>query len=192
MKFICLILSLSSFISLASVKKTIRCLAKEEDKYHKNQSQGPFYFLNQILINKMVNYDSLKIQPDIVKKVCQTSQPKSLTLIEQYILYPDNFFVTLKEVEEQKSFQQKEELANFYKLTFFNLLIKMQEYSGTKECFKQVFPNSAKIFDQIKYTQVDINLIGIIDRIENKRDLMAKMWNVPAIFNQCKKKKTKK
>jgi hypothetical protein len=176
----------------ASVQDIVRCLAKEEQIYHKEQSQGPHYYLNQKFINKLVNYDKLSIHEDITKKVCDSSRSKTFTLLTQYILYPNNFFIKNSSIVDKKHLTQQDELANFFKLSFIEVLIKIQAQAKTPKCFKQIFPSTAKLFDQIKYTQVNNNLISIMDNLKNKQDLVARMWNVPEIFSQCKKQKNTK
>ncbi|MFW5888070.1 MAG: hypothetical protein ACOCUH_04660 [Bacteriovoracia bacterium] len=139
------------------VKELILCLADEEEYYHEKNLAGPLYELNQLLINRLATFSSLKnifINKKYLKSICSpdTFSP-SEKLFRHLILERDKLFIVKAESPEEKIILDSliKELIDEAPDIFFNYLTFIQKSMPTSDCLTKNVPTLAKLQERMQY-----------------------------------------
>ncbi len=156
MKFIIVFFSLILQInqSHADISPIVKCLAKEEQKYHDLKIMGPLYKLNQEVINLLAIENKLVFNADFQKKVCESSN-QALTFLRHLLLDSGEIFVIPKISGNDwvlTSYTSQVELfiSKNYQI-FLNLISYVQIEIKSPYCLKKLIPGYEAYLEREKY-----------------------------------------
>jgi hypothetical protein len=182
-----ILLSLSASLWAAEMK-ILKCLGKEEKRFHLNKQSGPVYDLNQRLISEMIQIPRISLQHDDAKTVCtDTKFSESWKLLELSIKKGKDIFFIPSEVTGLQREMAKGMIEDYVDATreiLLNFISQIQTLSPTPTCLKEEIPELDVFFTEVKYLQADVDLQVIFKGKDQK--IFEKLKHYPQAFEKCR------
>lgn len=171
MKSLFFIIFLALFSFEAPSQEIFKILGREELYYHKEKISGPFYALNQALINELLEIDKeLYFKEEVIQKLKETKFP-SLALVEEVIINGHHSFV-LKE--------------RIYSI-FWELISSIQRISPTARCLDQEIPELKVLKEKAQFLELELKNEKIFQDKNSLKKIFVKLQNYEALFKKCSK-----
>lgn len=150
------------FLLCGHIKATssllLKCLAQEEASMHKTKEIGPFYLLNQDILNYL--------------------SQNSITLFQKYCP-PQPSLVLLK------SQMLKEKHQHIFIKIFFNFLKNLKGLVKDPHCFEKELPEIDQMMMKMLYLGTDYSIQNSIKDIRNIEIIFKKIFNVKELIKRC-------
>lgn len=194
MKFLFAILSFFTLLVTANAEQKetlLTCLGKEEWKYHRSQSSGPYYNLNQSLLNHLSSIQDVTLKADIFKTVCQDkSHSPSLRLLSAILSRGTKIFNLQGQAGESQSFKEMR-LSSIKALEaeaphlFFSFLAQLQVLVPYPHCFKTKMPELDTLMTNFLYLEEDVDVSILLEDKEKLTRIFTRLESFPEIKEEC-------
>ncbi len=179
-------ISLTPSALLASkVNPALKCLALEEERYHKLKITNSRSRLNQELIIELSQSSNFILKPEYLSLVCdsKTLSPAE-KILELQLLYGTKIFelnnndmATASLVEYKKQLPQ----------VFIKHLANLQSELENANCLERHIPEIKKINNKIKYLEEDLSVDTLTPFQKEISSIFKKLAKFNDIKNKCRK-----
>ena len=189
MKFIYTLLLLSTTNLYAATPGILRCLGIEEARLHEQKLTGPIFNLNQRLISELIQIPGVTIHQVDLRRICSGNDHESLKLLEQVLVQGKSLFINTQ-TGMQKSITQGmiDDFIVSSKEIFLNFVSQVQMLSPTPNCLNNNIPKLAKLLEEIKYLEDEVDISQIFAKKEI--DIFNRLRDYPLYFKDCEKAKS--
>lgn len=174
----------------AAPNMLLQCLAKEEERLHKKETQNALFRLNQEFVNELASSNDITVKKNYVDQICQSSSFSPsvallrLLLIKEHELYD----LSLSGVEANMRPFKMGYINEFQKQVpriFIQYLSGLQSELASADCLEKAVPELAGFSEKIKYLEEELSTHALITQ-KNKIDaIFSKLKNFGAIKKKC-------
>lgn len=193
----CLVITLSLLLAMPAWSATediLKCLGKEEKRFHVAKTAGPVYDLNQKLIAEMIQIPNAQIAPVYLKEICTAeSFSESWKMLELSIKKGKEIFIipdTITGMQREVTSGMIEDFVDSTRETFLNFIASIQTISPTPDCLKEEIPELNNFFLEIKHLQEDVDLKNIF--LGKDQKIFNRLKDYPRAFQACRARLKKK
>ena len=196
MKFLLTILSFFLLLVTANAQQNetlLTCLGKEEWKYHQSQMSGPYYNLNQSLLNHLSSIQDVTLKIDIFKYVCEEkSSSPSLRLLSAILSQGTKIFNLQSRAGETQSFSEMRHssikaLEAEAPHLFFSFLAQLQTLVPYPHCFKTKMPELDALMTNFLYLEEDVDVSILLKDKEKISRIFNRLESFSEIKKECAK-----
>ncbi len=176
------ILLTPSVQAASKINPALKCLALEEERYHKKKITNSRSKLNQDLIIELSQSSDFILKSDYLSIVCSpnTISPAE-KLLELQLIYGTKIFETnSNEMTVASLMEYKKQLPQ----VFIKHIANLQSELETANCLEKNIPEIKKINDKIKYLEEDLS----VDTLLPFQKEIATIFRKLEKFNDLKKK----
>jgi hypothetical protein len=194
MRFIifCILLNIFPAEIFAKDNLLLRCLAKEEEKLHKEKSQSILYRLNQNFINEFATSNDISVKQNFIDEICGPNAkfPPSVGLLRLLLLNESEVFdLSLSGVDPSMRSYKMAYIREFQKQVphfFISYLAGLQSEIPDAHCLANAIPELASLNERLKYLEEEITIHEIISQKSKIEAIFKKLLNLKEITEQCK------
>ena len=198
MRFIVFFILLCVFSrAFAKDNLLLHCLAKEEEKLHREKNQTVLYRLNQDFINELATSNDIAIKKKYVEEICNPKSkfPPSVGLLRLLLLNESDVFdLSLSGIDPSMRSYKMAYIREFQKQVphlFINYLAGLQTEMPDAHCLTNAIPEIAAFNERLKYLEEEISIHEILSQKTKIEAIFNKLQKIKAIAKSCEKK-TKK
>ena len=185
-------LSLDAASSNSDFKENpiIKCLAKEEEKFHQDKNTSANYRINQNFFNTFASAGSLRIKPQYVTSICndKTLGP-SVALIKNLILHEYELFESAKNGELPPEIKGVADLIiKELPSTFMEYLGGIQATMPTSDCLDSEIKELKDLKVKLKNLEVDLSTHALFGNKKDIEKIFNKLLNLDELKRICKKR----
>jgi hypothetical protein len=170
------------------------CLGKIEKSYHKTKQLGPFYELNQNLINELTQVPGIEAQPEVLKKICKISPEAPLVLLEEILLNPSSWH-NLKKSESPVTQKIAKQLIKEMNQQSPEILLiflgALQAQMPTHNCLEKYIPGLNHLYRDVKWLQEEMDLKKIASTKDRLVPIFNRLRDLKEITQACNDEKSK-
>lgn len=193
--FFLLLLGLSPFSAAAArVNPLLKCLALEEEKYHKIKVHNSRSKLNIELLNEIAQTSELEIKAEYLAKICAKNEANPAErLLEFHLVHGlDLFELGGSSNERNLKVATISEYQRQLPQVLMRHLANLQSELPTANCLEKNIPEIKKISDKIKYLEEDLAIDTLKPHRKEITVIFQKLKNFAEIKRNCQLKPTKK
>ncbi len=159
-----------------NASQVLKCLAKEEEHYHKTKNRGHLYRLNQKVINQL-SENFLELSENETLMICRSPErtPPSISFLS---------WILLKDSHDKDDL----EIQKLAKKIFFELLADLQSQAKSADCLETEIPELKKLNKKILYLEGKFPLNEIISEKKQIKRIFQKLRHYKKIIKKCSKK----
>lgn len=192
-----LINSVLTHKALAKSNRILLCLAKEEGLLHKSHNTGPQYHLNQLLINELSSFNTVRLKDKYYEQIClNKKEAPSVSLLRSLIINgKDNFDLYSSGLEVSSVAMSKATIEEFLSNTpkiFFNYLSSLLALTPTADCFAKNIPELNFFLEQFHYLEEQVPRERLLENKARLHKIFDKVSHLDQIIHKCKINKSKK
>ncbi len=186
-------------IAQAAPNLLLQCLAKEEERLHKN-AQNSLYRLNQEFVNELAGSNDIAIKKEFVDEICLSKKHSaSVGLLRLLLLKEDKIYdLSLSGVEASMRPFKMGYINEFQKQVprlFIQYISSVQGEMPTSNCLEKYIPELKAFNEKIKYLEMELpsnQLIAQKSKIDAIFERLADIKNIQSKCMEDKLKKAKK
>lgn len=181
----------------ASQNKLLQCLAKEEERIHKNKVHFSQAKLNQDLVNELASSNDILIKEKYLEEICNNpSFPPSVNLLRHLLIYENEIYdLRFTGLEESmKSF--KISYINEFKKQVPNIFItyvsSINAQMPDAYCLERHIPEIKKFNEKVKYLEDELTINDLIKDKKQIKAIFNKLTSAKKIKEKCIEENRKK
>jgi hypothetical protein len=195
MRFIIFFFLLNAFSAEIFAKENLllHCLAKEEEKLHKEKSQKVLYRLNQNFINELATSNDIAIKQKYVQEICNDRAlfSPSIGLLRILLLKENDVFdLSLSGVDPKLRPYKMAYIREFQKQVphfFVSYLAGVQAEMPVAKCLENAIPEITKMNERLKYLEEEISMHKILSDKNKIEIIFKKLLKIKDITENCGK-----
>lgn len=169
----------------------LKCLGKEEKRFHLNKRQGPVYDLNQKLISEIVQIPGASLKPSVLRDICRPGQfSESWKLLEHTLKDGKSIFVFRNKANAELASGMADDYIEASRDILVGFINSIQTEAPSADCLKKEIPKLDEFFFKIKSLQEDIDMKQIFDQYDVK--IFEQLKTYPQAFERCQRRLKKK
>ena len=180
--------------SVTDDRQILKCLGKEEKRFHLKKETGPIYDLNQRLIGELLQVPKVELSPEDYVAVCSGEKfSESIKLLELSIKKGKSLFTIPKEITGIQRSMTEGMIEDYSEATrdiLLNFISQIQAVSPGPKCLKEEIPELDTFFNEIKYLQEDVDMRTIFEGKDER--IFNQLENYPLAFEKCRARLKKK
>jgi hypothetical protein len=194
MKFILVIaLAIFSMSSYASKNLLLHCLAKEEERLHKNKDQSALYRLNQNFLNELSSNNDIAIKKNFIDEICSNkSLSPSIEFLRILLIYEQDIYdLSLSKVDNSMRPYKMGYIYEFQKQVphlLFSYISGIEAETPEPNCFRTAISELGYFSDKIKYLEDEIEMHKILSDKPKLHAIFKKLKDFKKIKKACDKK----
>lgn len=189
-----LILFCLPLLGHAGEGELLKCLGKEEKRFHLKKETGPLYDLNQRLIAEIVQIPNIGITTVDFHDICSRRRPsESLHLLQLSMQKGKTIFevpASVSGMSRNITLGMIDDYQESTKEIFLNFITQVQTSAPTPNCLQEEIPELATFFNDIKYLQEDVDMKAIFRGRD--QDIFDKLLTYSEAFKRCQARLKKK
>lgn len=175
--------------SLAAPNLLLQCLAKEEEKLHKKETQNALFRLNQEFVNELASSNDINLKKNYVDSICNSKDySPSVGLLRMLLMKEHEIYdLSLSGVDASMRPFKMGYINEFQKTVprmFIQYLSGLQSELATPDCLENAIPELQGLNEKIKYLEEELSTHQLITQ-KNKIDII---FTKLKKFNEFKKK----
>jgi hypothetical protein len=184
-----------SSLLLAAPNYLLQCLAKEEERLHKN-SQNSLYRLNQDFVNEFAGSNDITIKKNYVDEICQSKKfSPSVGLLRLLLLKENQIYdLSLSGVEVNMRPFKMGYINEFQKQVpniFIQYISSIQSEMPTANCLAKYIPELQGFKEKIQYLEMEIPTHQLIGQKQKIESIFDKLLEIKSIKEKCAQDKVK-
>lgn len=201
MKILLILLFFYSSAPWAKTNELIRCLAKEEARFHASKIQDANYALNQSFINEFASNNDIHLKEQFIEEIC-SKKSMSLYFLELLLTKETEIFNlnVIKNGTQMSGFKLShiEEFQKEIPHLFMNYLSTIRLELNDPYCLNKLIPEIHYFEERMKYLEEEISIQQVFNDKKKIRKIFIRLYNFNELKKSCenlklsKKKKTKK
>jgi hypothetical protein len=173
---------------LASPKKFMICLGKEEANIHKAKIGGAHYKLNQEIIAALLQLRStIEMKANAEDKICNSLSPSMKTL--ELIMNKNIFYSTLSQSEDENNYQiDQVTLMDLEKKSaelFISFVTTIQASLPKANCLQKLIPELNIFFEKMQYILEDVGLDRVMSTLKSPAKTFRKLSEINMKKPKC-------
>ncbi|MGB0454272.1 MAG: hypothetical protein ACPGJV_11230 [Bacteriovoracaceae bacterium] len=177
----------------AKRNELLRCLAREETRYHKTKARHPLYHLNQKFINALSSNSDLEVKSEYLKEICSHPKfPPSMSFLRSMMLKGKSLFVIPRPknaldtmVEFKKA--QLSEFINRASLRFFDFLSNIQASAPDAHCLERNLKGYSELKKRYYYLQTEFKAQEVLKNQEIIANIFDSLTNIESLYRVCER-----
>lgn len=174
----------------AAPNMLLRCLAKEEEKLNKRETQNALFRLNQEFVNELASSNDINLKKIYVDQICHSKDYSPsvgllrLLLLKEHELYD----LSLSGVEPNMRPFKMGYINEFQKQVprlFINYLAGLQSELATPNCLEKNIKELAGFNEKIKYLEEELTTHQLITQKDKIEAIFKKLRNFNDIKEKC-------
>lgn len=193
----CLVITFSLLLAVPAWSATndiLKCLGKEEKRFHLAKSTGPVYDLNQKMIGEMIQIPNAEIAPQYLKEICTAENfSESWKMLELSIKKGKEIFIIPESITGMQRAVTDGMIDDFVDASreiLLNFISAIQTISPTPDCLKEEIPELNNFFLEIKHLQEDVDMKNIF--LGKDQKIFNRLKDYPRAFQNCRTRLKKK
>lgn len=185
---------LTSITAQTKVNPLLKCLALEEEKYHKIKVHNSRSKLNIELLNEIAQTSELEIKDEYLSKICAKNEANPAErLLEFHLVHGlDLFELGGSSNERNLKVATISEYQRQLPQVLMRHLANLQSELATANCLEKNIPEIKKISEKIKYLEEDLALDTLKPHRKDITTIFQKLKNFAEIKRSCREKPNKK
>jgi hypothetical protein len=176
----------------AAANPLLQCLAKEENQFHKEKSQGTLYRLNQDFINELASSNDITLKRQYIDEVCngRIHSPSVALLRLLMIKESDIYDLSLTEVDAQMRPFKMGYINEFQKQVphiFVRFISGLQSETATADCLPKAIPELKFFNERLKYLEDEMSAHEMVKDKNKIEAIFKKLQNLKSIKANCEK-----
>lgn len=181
-------------LTWAREQTLLKCLGQEEARLHQLKSQGPVYFLNQEIIEMLIQFKDIQLHPQYIKTLCSPEKGSvSLRILEFFLSDKKDLFI----VKKKSSSTQKDATSNtlselqkaFYHI-FLSYISHIQAIAPSADCLKKEIRLLDQLFLEVNYLEGEVEQQSIYKNKAYK--IFTQLKDYENLFQRCRRRTRKK
>jgi hypothetical protein len=195
MRLIAILIFLSAFSAeiLAKDNLLLHCLAREEEKLHREKNLSIIYKLNQNFINEFATSNDIAIKKNYVDEICnpKAAFPPSVGLLRILLLKENDVFdLSLTGVDASMRPYKMAYIRELLKQVphfFISYLAGVQIDMPDAKCLGLAIPEIPAFNERIKYLEEEITIHEILEQKSKIESIFNGLKNLAEIKKNCGK-----
>jgi len=167
----------------------LHCLAKEEEKIHRQKSEGPLYRLNQYFVSQLAGLTGVKLKDRYFEMICHKNRSESLKLLESLLINKSDIFnfKTLSRDSGTQIYQKAEiqTLIDSAPNLFFTYLSGLQAKAKDPKCLEKEIIELKYFMERYMFLEGEIKTETLLDDKIKIQSVFKKLENISAIYKRC-------
>jgi hypothetical protein len=171
----------------------LQCLAKEEEKLHKEKNHSALYQLNQNFLNEVATNNDISLKKNYVDEICESKKNSpSVGFLRLLLLKESDLYdFTLSETDSSMRSFKLGYINEFQKQVphlLFSYLSGLQAEIKDAHCLNMAIPEIKILSEKLKYLEEEISIHRIVSDKKKIEQIFIKLQNFDKIKEECNKK----
>lgn len=179
-----------------SIESLIKCIGREEHKIHKRKVSGALYKLNMRLLDELVMFQKININPQMKREICNSRTPTpSVRLLEYLVVYQDKVFDLSGKINEAEKELYRSSIIEFTDIIpdLFLLYVNLLQATTAKpSCLQDHIPELKSLLYDIQYLEGEVLAKNLLKQKNRGEKTMMQLRNFDKFNDACNEELKKK